>query len=275
MYRGFYSLIQYCPDLARSEAANIGVILAFPDKPFYEFKLAKTAARIRKFFGYDEISAKSYEALRDATTTKLHHLRSEIKTLDDLVRFIKSRANEIQLSEPRLIVTKDPWQELEDLFDRLVDKEQPKPRRKGVRESLDEELKKPEYRNLVDRQVDVLVPKMAVSITIPYGFQNGRYNLIQPATFPYESGADFMSRTGRFRFESELLYEEKQSPRGPMQLVVVGEFPDGGEDMALRVKRMLEEKHAKFYRAEELPRLIQEIRRTAKPLRPDDSLLPG
>ena len=32
--RGYYCIIQYCPDLGRLEAANIGVLLFCPDRGF-------------------------------------------------------------------------------------------------------------------------------------------------------------------------------------------------------------------------------------------------
>ena len=38
--KGYYCLIQYCPDLARLEAANIGVILFCPERGFIRAKIA-------------------------------------------------------------------------------------------------------------------------------------------------------------------------------------------------------------------------------------------
>ena len=35
--KGYYSLIQYCPDLGRLEAANVGVLLFCPERGFLKF----------------------------------------------------------------------------------------------------------------------------------------------------------------------------------------------------------------------------------------------
>lgn len=32
--KGYYSIIQYCPDLSRFEAANVGVLLFCPERAF-------------------------------------------------------------------------------------------------------------------------------------------------------------------------------------------------------------------------------------------------
>ena len=49
--KGYYSLVQYCPDLSRMEAANIGVLLFSPDRQFLQAKMTSDNSRIRQFFG--------------------------------------------------------------------------------------------------------------------------------------------------------------------------------------------------------------------------------
>ena len=49
--KGYYSLVQYCPDVARQEAANVGVVLFCPELAFLEARLASSNHRIRRFFG--------------------------------------------------------------------------------------------------------------------------------------------------------------------------------------------------------------------------------
>jgi hypothetical protein len=49
--KGYYSVIQYCPDLARFEAANIGVLLFCPQSGFLKALTSGNNRRIIKFFG--------------------------------------------------------------------------------------------------------------------------------------------------------------------------------------------------------------------------------
>ena len=53
MIKGYYSIIQYCPDLSRLEAANIGVLLFCPEVRFIRAKTSAGNDRIRRFFGTD------------------------------------------------------------------------------------------------------------------------------------------------------------------------------------------------------------------------------
>lgn len=49
--KGFYSLIQFCPDPARLVAGNIGVVLFCPDREFLEVRIVGDNSRVQRFFG--------------------------------------------------------------------------------------------------------------------------------------------------------------------------------------------------------------------------------
>ncbi|MFN5907792.1 MAG: DUF3037 domain-containing protein [Planctomyces sp.] len=49
--KGYYSIVQYCPDLSRLEAANIGVLLFCPDSGFLKVLTSANNGRIIRFFG--------------------------------------------------------------------------------------------------------------------------------------------------------------------------------------------------------------------------------
>ena len=48
--RGYYSLIQYCPDRSRLEAANVGVVLFVPDRSFFKARISPNNEHVRRFF---------------------------------------------------------------------------------------------------------------------------------------------------------------------------------------------------------------------------------
>ena len=49
--KGYYCLLQYCPDLARLEAANIGVLLFCPEWPSLRARTVRGNKRIQRFCG--------------------------------------------------------------------------------------------------------------------------------------------------------------------------------------------------------------------------------
>ncbi len=49
--KGYYSIVQYCPDLARGEATNIGVVLLVPERGFLRSRMVRDNARVRHMFG--------------------------------------------------------------------------------------------------------------------------------------------------------------------------------------------------------------------------------
>jgi len=50
MSKGYFSLVQYCPDVARQEAVNVGVVLLCPEQKFIGVKITPGNQRIRRFF---------------------------------------------------------------------------------------------------------------------------------------------------------------------------------------------------------------------------------
>ena len=44
--KGYFCLVQYCPDLARQEVANVGVLLFSPDHDFLEARLVTGNQRV-------------------------------------------------------------------------------------------------------------------------------------------------------------------------------------------------------------------------------------
>ena len=54
--KGYYSLLQFCPDVSRLEAANLGVVLFCPDSNFLEAKTSRSVRRAEKLVGRGELA---------------------------------------------------------------------------------------------------------------------------------------------------------------------------------------------------------------------------
>ncbi len=101
-------------------------------------------------------------------------------------------------------------------------------------------------------------------VEIPFGFQNGRFNLINPVRFEATNPQQGIITACKYAVEGLSLYENPDPELGKMQLVVVGKFRPNDHDSPTRVKRVFQDYGVKLYRTSEIPQLIEEIRRTGK-----------
>ena len=118
--KGYYSLIQYCPDLSRLEAANIGVLLFCPDRLFLQARTTRDNRRIRHIFGREGHDWSQINSFKIGLEERLEVERPNIQNLDDLQRFIELRANQIQITTPRPMRVRNPDEDLAQLFQDLV-----------------------------------------------------------------------------------------------------------------------------------------------------------
>jgi hypothetical protein len=262
--KGFYSLIQYCPDLSRLEAANVGVVLFCPEPHFIRARTTRSNQRIRRFFGSEDRDWEQINVLKLAVEERLAVEGEHFRTLEDLERFIATRGNEIQLTQPRPVKVFDPEQDLELLFQRLVGGPARRKAVETVVQVLEKSLGQESVAPFVQRDVTVAVRAFHRPLKVPFGYQNGRFNLIQPASFEEATLSNTITRACRFAVEGRSLYDHPDERRGPLQLVVVGQFrPEQAEAKAV-VDDILKENRVRLYTLAEVPSLIDEIRSTGK-----------
>jgi len=265
-YKGYYSLIQYCPDPSRLEAANVGVLLLCPELRFVRVRLSHANSRIDRFFGHqdwDLIRAQK-RAIEERIVVDAEYFR----TLEDLQDYVSRRANEVQLSAPRTVKVKDAQLDLEDLFDRLVgEREQREPVHRA--ETLfKKEAERVGVDRLLKREVTVDIPTIDRTITAPYAYQNGVLNLIQPERFESPRREEVLRKTYRWAVEGQLLYETPNPKLGKVQLSVVGQFGVDSESEMGGIKAIFDRHFVKLYTFDHLSSLFDDIRRSTKDLSP-------
>jgi len=257
--RGYYSLVQYCPDLSRLEAVNIGVVLYSSTEKRLQIKMSNNNQRIRKCFGNQD-----WNLLNRAQKAISRQLRSEqFQTVDELVAYIARRANMIQLTHPRPMSITDLEANTLDLHKRLVGPEllEPKSRIDGY---LTRRLFEAGVSDLVKKSVSVELPDIKKSIRVPYAYQNGRFNLISPVQFDADAEAIF-TKTGKNAIEGQLLFKKPHPTFGEMRLVVVANF-DSKIEISTRkfVKKTFDEHSVTLYSFEDLNPLVEDIKRSAE-----------
>lgn len=262
--KGYYSLIQYCPDLGRLEAANIGVLLFSPERRFLRALTTRNNSRIIRFFGSEGHDWVRINSFKKGLEDRILLENADIKNLDDLQRFIDQRANLLQITPPRPMKVTDPEKELHELFKEFLGETVHRTSSRSLRRMLADKLTTAGLDRKIRKDLKVSVPVLQREVEIPFGFQNGRFNLINPVRFEATNPEQSIITACKYAVEGRSLYENPDPKLGVLQLVVVGKFRSRDLESPTRVNRVFQDYGVKLFRTSELPLLIDEIRRTGK-----------
>ena len=228
MSKGYFSLVQYCPDVARQEAVNVGVVLLCPELNFIGAKMVRGNNRVRRFFGEDADGIQHLNAMKDALALRIHVEASDLLTVEAFGTFVQSRGNKVVLTSPKPVRVNNPAADLAALYEELVGEPQ-KPismqAAKPLRLRLDETFEDVRFQPFLKHGVRVDVPALKRQVEVPYGYKNGRFNLIQPVTFAQKTLGAVTRAACVQAVEGHSLYKHPDPQLGDLQLVIVGEFP--------------------------------------------------
>ncbi len=262
--KGYYSVIQYCPDLGRFEAANVGVLLFCPEKHFIRALTSNNNGRIIRFFGSEGHDLARINTFKRGLEDRLQKEVSTIKSVEDLQQFIALRANVLQITPPNSMKVCDPEEDLRNLFEEIIGEPARPERRRSLRGYVSEKFSGAGLEKKVVHDVKVDVPVLQREVDIPFGYQNGRFNLINPVRFGAQNPDQSVVTACKYAVEGRSLYEHSDSTWGKMQLVVLGQFRTKDQETPGRVRRVFDDHSVKLFKMDDLPTLIDEIRRTGK-----------
>lgn len=269
--KGYYCLIQYCPDMSRLESANIGVLLFCPERSFLQARMARDNRRIRHFFGSECHDFSQINSFKMGIEERLELEHSSIQSVDDLRHFIQLRANQIQITAPRPMRVKVPDEDLDQLFQDLVGGVHRRQKSTSLKRYVWDRFTNAGLEPKMKKDIRIHVPIFNRDVEIPYGYKNGRYNLIQPVAFQSKEPGYASGKACRFAVEGRSLHEITHPEYGDLQLVVVGRFLSQASDTKADVRRILDEHQVQFYSEDDLPVLVDEIRRTGKVLQSENA----
>jgi hypothetical protein len=260
--RGHYSLIQFCPDTARLEAANIGIALFCGQHDFLQVRMNDNNGRVIQMFGRGERDLDRLRAVKKGLHATIEG-RRELRDLEQLQRFAALQINHLRMTPfmpCRIAVS--PEAELDTLYRDLVESPQEKranrPSPVSISRALEAVFNEPSVQPFVRRDVVVDVPIFQAKESIPYAYQNGRLNLVKPVEFPTTRRA-VIDKAARNAIEGKSIYDHPHARYGDLKLVVVGSFPKTDPDDIETSKRILEENYVTLYTTEELDRLEHDI----------------
>jgi hypothetical protein len=118
--RGFFSIVQFCPDLDRGECANVGVVLVVPNLGFVDVRFGSDNEAPKRRFGADAFDDARLTLAKRTLEGRIRAAAGAWTTAEELERFSRLEGNHLVLSKPRVILVEDPRAEIEDLYTRLV-----------------------------------------------------------------------------------------------------------------------------------------------------------
>ena len=267
--KGYYCLVQYCPDIARAEAANVGVVLFSPHHGFIRAKVSDNNKRIRKFFGDEADNYQHLNAMKNALVQRIEVEKAEFGLLENLQQFVETRANKVILTNPKPVKVFDPEQDLEALFHELVEhpvKDLTVRAELTLRKRLDNVLGDAALKTFLKRDLEFQIPTLKEKLTVPYGFQNGRFNLIQPVEFEQQRRGTIVNAACKHAIEGNYIFQHPDQKLGNMQLFVVADFTDATNDMASVVENIFQEYNVQMFTSGGMEDLKQEILTQGKPV---------
>jgi len=242
--RGYYSLIQFCPDAARMESVNVGVALYCPESGFLEARTSGNNSRAEKLVGKGQLEKSALNAAKLAIQRRFEVDREAFLNLEDFQQFVHTRANSLQLTEGRPVKVFEPKADLERLFEELVDgksSQQGKRNQRVLFPILQTTFEKLRNEGRGSMDLKVKIPLVGKSMSIPYAYQNGKLNLVKTQQFP-ENDNTAINAAIRLAMEGDLVKRHGVNADQQAQLIVVSAF-DNSHDTQLiqRVTSLFQE----------------------------------
>ncbi len=225
--RGYYSIIQFCPDPSRLEAVNIGVALFCPDVPFLQTRFGRRKTRVQQLFGKQDWEF--VEMQRIALEARFRSQEQEFSDLAGFESFVAKRAGAFRLTPPRQVKVEDPARDLQDLFLRLVGAQDPAKHgaAKQICRELGARFRDAGIERLMQSSVTVHPPTLPKPFKAPFAYRNGRLNLIEAVQFEGHTPSSVFNRASIHAVEGQFLAEYTDPEYGELNLIVVGNFsPD-------------------------------------------------
>ncbi len=117
--------------------------------------------------------------------------------------------------------------------------------------------------DLLDKSIEIEVPALRRTVTAPYGYKNGRFNLVEPVRFDQTKSDSSFEKLCRRAIEGKLIYDQIDPKLGKLKMVVVGEFAPNRIEDIVPTRELLEEHAVSLYTFDYLEPLLEDIRKFA------------
>jgi hypothetical protein len=211
--------LRYLHDAITGEFANLGVVVYIPGE-FLGARFNSRTRRLRAIFG--QVEKSHLKSLIGYIDRRIHALSAEMPgALIERHPKLQELANSIlppddsavQWSTVQSGLTRDPAEELERLFSRLVTRYEESGK---TRHRTDQDVWRAFSAPLKEKQVlDRLTEKKLVAPdfehTFEHAWKNGVWNLYEPLAFDYEDPAGIQEKAGRWLGRGVALNDAKET----------------------------------------------------------------
>lgn len=249
--RGHYSLIQFCPDAARLEVANIGVALFCAEQEFFGVKLSSEHRRITQMFGRGDRDLVRLRTSKDALEDRLLDSKRSISNIEDLDKLASLQVNQIRMTSfMPCRVSLVPIEDLSRLFDELVGtRPSPPSKDKKLFPTLESLFTRLESEGRAELNYSTKLPVFGQEFKVPFAYCNGVLNLVKPKSFSQKAPQHALDLAIRGDLINKHGVEDDTSSR----LVVVSKFrPDCDPDFISHVDEVFKEYRVKHVRQTEI-----------------------
>lgn len=228
-----YAIVRFLPYMETGEFANIGVLAFAPKTGYLDFKLAPAAfPRVSRFFA--ELDKKVYTRAVTGFSEELAEVRTIAGALwgKDLATFgqevARPRESLIRFSEMRVLMTEDPAEALEALYERYVGRNFiNKERREQV--MVDAIKRQLRTKNLQQFYKQYTFKEDYRKIQFPLVWNGeARHSIIKPLTLDQDDPSKLVEHADEWKRKIQWLLERNRIRQD--ELIIPIEPPTGGND---------------------------------------------
>jgi hypothetical protein len=257
--KGYYSIIQYCPDPSRLEAVNIGVALFCPELRFLKAKFGRRRTKVSQVFGKQDWEFVALQ--QSAIEARLAREQDAFEKLEDFEAYVSRRANALTLTSPRSVKVDNPERELKHLLRRLVGSQGETAQRAArISKELGNLLRSAGVGDRLQRDVTVHPPSLPKPMKVPFAYRNGKLNLIDPIQFEGQTASTIFNRTSVQAVEGEFLADYTDPKLGNLSLVIVANFTPDQKHEQETAETVFKKHGVQMYTFRNLEPLIEDIR---------------
>ncbi|MGY3034113.1 hypothetical protein ACVIIV_003283 [Bradyrhizobium sp. USDA 4354] len=257
--QGYYALLQYSDAPERLEYINIGVALFVPSQKEVLVRFSSGLRRVERLFGRQPHGF--FNLLKTDFVSRLSQFKEA--NYERLAQFANSRVNKIRIAGINpILIERDPRIEIDELFNELVGDDEVVTRRKKVTVELKEKLTRAGVDLFLEKPEPIRLPQ-GVTVEVPYAYQNGVYNMIDPVRLNGD-GIDPLAQASERAVKGQWLWQFSRAGGHLRQLVVVGDFSSTDESFRGAVQEMMFEHHVKLYDLDKIDMLVEDIRKNAQ-----------
>jgi hypothetical protein len=259
--KGYYSLIQFCPNPARAEAVNVGVILLCPDKHFIDVKLSPNSKRASKFFGRGTFDADLLRLAKQSVEERIRIEHDELVDVDGFQQLIDTRGNDVLITDPRPVKVRNPGVDLERLFCELVEPmEEAEESHAPLIPRIDQAFHQNDFAGRIRFNQHITIPVLDAEREFPYVYRNGIDNLVLPQRFGIHPRRAKRSAS-QIGVEGQFLQGHEVDGIGRQLIVVSAHDGSVVEDNAIEneVQRVFDELKVKFVTSRQVEQFIKQV----------------